>query len=163
MDVLSVVTSLDDSALGHAIRDSRWLFPVIEACHLLGLAVIGGCVLIVNMRLLGMGLVGQSASEVAREVRPFMLGSLTVMLVSGFLLFVSEAIKCYGHAAFWIKMTCLALAIVATFTIQNRAIEAEDRRSGTFQVKLAGPVFGGVVDRRRSQRTLDRFLLTFEI
>lgn len=136
MGILTFVTWLDDSALGHAIRDSRWLFPVIEASHLLGLVVIGGCVLIVNMRLLGMGLRGQPAAEVARDVRPFMLGSLAVMLVSGFLLFTSEAIKCYEHAAFWFKMSCLALAIAATFTFQNKAIEIEDRHSGTFQARV---------------------------
>ena len=136
MGILPFVTWLDDSALGHAIRDSRWLFPVIEASHLLGLAVLGGCVLIVNMRLLGLGLRGQPAAEVAGDVRPFMLTSLSVMLVSGFLLFASEAIKCSEHTAFWFKMSCLALAIIATFTIQNRAIQAEDRNGGSFQVKL---------------------------
>jgi hypothetical protein len=136
MSILSFVTWIDDSALGHAIRDSRWLFPVIEASHLLGLVVIGGCVLIVNMRLLGMGLRAQPAGELARDVRPFMLASLAVMLVSGFLLFTSEAIKCYEHTAFWFKMSCLALAIVATFTIQNKAVEMEDRNGGTFYVKI---------------------------
>jgi uncharacterized membrane protein SirB2 len=136
MGILPFVTWLDGSALAQGIRDSRWLFPVIEACHLLGLAVLGGCVLIVNMRLLGMGLRGQTALEVARDVKPFMLASLAVMLVSGFLLFASEAIKCADNTAFWVKMSCLALAIIATFTVQNRAIQVEDRSSGAFQVKL---------------------------
>jgi hypothetical protein len=140
MGILTFVTWLDNSALAHGIRDSRWLFPVIEACHLLGLAVLGGCVLIVNMRLLGMGLRGQSASEVASDVKPFMLTSLAVMLVSGFLLFASEAIKCSDNTAFWVKMSCLALAIIATFTIQNRAIQIEGRSRGAFQVKLAALV-----------------------
>ncbi|HWE53363.1 MAG TPA: DUF6644 family protein [Bryobacteraceae bacterium] len=137
MGILPFVTWLDGSALARGIRDSRVLFPAIEACHLLGLAVLGGCVLIVNMRLLGMGLRGQSAAEVARDVRPFMLGSLGVMLVSGFLLFSSEALKCNDSPAFWVKMSCLGLAIVATFTIQDRAIRAADRSSAALSVKLA--------------------------
>ena len=49
--------------MGIAIRDSQWLFPVIEAFHLLGLAVIGGAVLVVNLRLLGFGLRRQSAAQ----------------------------------------------------------------------------------------------------
>jgi hypothetical protein len=140
MAILPFVTWLDGSALAQGIRDSRWLFPVIEACHLLGLAVLGGCVLIVNMRLLGLGLRGQSAGEVSRDVRPFMLASLAVMLVSGFLLFASEAIKCSDNKAFWVKMSCLVLAVIATFTIQDRAIQTSDRNSGAFQVKLAALV-----------------------
>lgn len=54
MSILPFFAWVDGSTLGHAIRDSLWLFPVIEASHLLGLAVIGGSVLIVNMRLLGL-------------------------------------------------------------------------------------------------------------
>src|ERR1700733_13593499 len=50
MNILSFAQWVDGSPLGHAVRDSLWLFPVIEASHLIGLAVIGGCILIVNLR-----------------------------------------------------------------------------------------------------------------
>ena len=42
--------------LGQFVVDSNWLFPVIEAVHLLALAVLGGAVLVVDLRLLGLGL-----------------------------------------------------------------------------------------------------------
>ncbi len=131
---------IDGSGIGHAIRDSLWLFPVIEAFHLLGLAVIGGAILIVNMRLLGLGLRRHPASQIARDVRPFMLGSLAVMLVSGFFLFSSEAVKCYEHDAFWFKMACLALAIFVTFAVQGKAIELDDRKGGNAWSKLIAVV-----------------------
>ena len=140
MNVLPFFTWVDGSGLGHAIRDSLWLFPVIEAFHLLGLAVIGGAVLIVNMRLLGLGLRRQPASQIASDVKPFMLGSLAVMLISGFLLFSSEAVKCYEHGAFWFKMACLAMAIFITFTVQGKAIELEDNQGPNFQSKLVAVV-----------------------
>ena len=41
--------------LGQLIVGSQWLFPVIESVHLLALATLGGSVLIVDMRLLGLG------------------------------------------------------------------------------------------------------------
>jgi hypothetical protein len=34
-------------------------------------------------------------------------------------------------------MACLALAMIVTFTLQNRAVEWEDRHAGTMQVKIA--------------------------
>jgi hypothetical protein len=136
MNILPFVQWVDGSPLGHAVRDSLWLFPVIEASHLIGLAVIGGCVLIVNLRLLGLGLRSQPASQIARDTRPYLLGSLGVMLVSGFLLFASEAIKCYEHDAFWFKMACLAMAIFVTFAVQNKAIEMDDRKGGNIQSKV---------------------------
>jgi hypothetical protein len=44
----------EHSAAGEIIRGSSWLFPVIESVHLLGLVVIGGSVLVVDMRLFGL-------------------------------------------------------------------------------------------------------------
>ena len=46
------------------------------------------------------------------------------MVITGSLLFLSEAIKCYYSFPFWVKMTSLVLAILFTFTFQRRAIRA---------------------------------------
>ena len=43
------------------------------------------------------------------------------MLVTGSLLFTSEAVKCYNNQAFWFKMSSLLLAIIFTMTINRRA------------------------------------------
>ena len=117
---------IENTGLGEAIRESKWLFPVIESVHLLGLAVIGGAVLVVDLRLAGFGLRRQSVRQMARDVQPWLIGSLIAMLISGFLLFTSEATKCYYHEAFWIKMTSLALAILFTFTIRRRVAETDN-------------------------------------
>src|SRR5271169_5702470 len=85
------------SWFGHGIRNSTWLFPFVEIFHLLALGVLGGTILIVNMRLLGVRFWGESSSDLAREVRSWTLGSLAVMLLSGFLLFSTEAVKMYGN------------------------------------------------------------------
>jgi hypothetical protein len=126
MSVPGVFTFIENTPIGLALRNSLWLFPVVEAIHLLGLAVIGGAVLMVNLRLLGLGLTRTPVSELARDTRPYLLGSLTVMLVTGFLLFASEATKCYTHDAFWVKMISLALAILFTFTVQAKIVSAQE-------------------------------------
>jgi hypothetical protein len=120
MSVLSFFTWCENTWLGDAIRDSRWLFPVIESLHLLGLAVIGGAVLVVNLRLLGLGIRRQPAAQLWRDAWPWLVGSLTVMLVSGMLLFTSEATKLYYHQAFWVKMISLLLATLFTFTVLRK-------------------------------------------
>jgi hypothetical protein len=125
MSVLSFFTWCENSALGEAIRESRWLFPAIESVHLLGLAVIGGAVLVVNLRLLGFGIEHQPTAQLWRDTRPWLVGSLTVMVLSGMLLFTSEAIKLYYHEAFWVKMISLLLATVFTFTVQRKVALAE--------------------------------------
>ena len=112
----------EHSRIGQTIQGSVWLFPVIESIHLVGLGVIAGAVLIVDMRLLGIGLRSQPAEEVAANARPWMIGSLVLMVASGTLLFLSEATKCYYSFPFWFKMGSLALAIVFTFTLKSRVI-----------------------------------------
>ncbi len=124
MNLLPAFRWCEASPLGEAIRSSRWLFPVIEAFHLVAFAIIGGMILLVDLRLLGVTLKRYPVGDLARETRPFFLGSLVVMLGSGALLFVSESVKCYYSTPFWIKMTALALAIVFTFTVRQRAVNA---------------------------------------
>ena len=118
----------ESSAAGAAIRESLWLFPVIESFHLLALALIGGAVLVVDLRLLGLGLRRQPVALLARDVQPWLVGGLVVMVSSGVLLFTSEAIKCYYNAAFWTKMTFLLPALVFTFTVRRKVTAAEEAR-----------------------------------
>lgn len=126
--LLSFCQWCNNSFFGHGIRDSRWLFPFVEIFHLLGLGVLGGTLLVLNLRLLGIGFRGEKTSDLAKDVRPWMVGSLGVMLVSGFLLFSTEAVKMYGNWAFRAKMTFLALAILYTFTLYRWVVRAEEFR-----------------------------------
>jgi hypothetical protein len=121
----------NNSWWGHSIRDSTWLFPFVEIFHLLALGVLGGTILILNLRLMGLRFKGEPVAELAEDVRPWMLGSLAVMLISGFLLFSTEAVKMYGNWAFQFKMASLALALIFTFTIHRRVTTAGDARYGT--------------------------------
>jgi hypothetical protein len=126
--LLSLFQSLEDSTIGEAIRNSYWLFPTVEVFHLIGLAVIGGAILVVDLRLFGFGLRGQPVSVLARGVQPWVIGSLVLMVLSGVPLFLSEAIKCYYSVAFWTKMVALVLAVVFTFTVRRVVAFAPDGR-----------------------------------
>ena len=122
MSLLPLFQWFYDSSLGETIRDSTWLFPVIEALHLLGLALVAGTVLLVDLRLLGVGLRQQPVAQLWATARPLLLGALVLMFVSGTLLFLSESIKAYYSFAFWIKMTSLLLVLVFTFTVRRHVI-----------------------------------------
>ena len=132
------------TALGTAIRNSQYAFPIIEFFHLAALAVIGGAVLVVDMRLLGLGLQKTSVAELARDAQPWMIGSLIVMLVTGISLYTSEATKCYGSAAFWIKMIALVLAIIFTFTVRRKVTRDDERHVLPWTSKSVGLVSVGL-------------------
>jgi hypothetical protein len=115
---------------GEAIRKSTWLFPFVEIFHLLALGVLGGTILILNLKLMRLAFKSESTAELAEEVKPWMIGSLIVMLISGFLLFSTEAVKMYGNWGFQLKMLFLLLATVYTFTIYGRFTRRDDGRFG---------------------------------
>jgi Family of unknown function (DUF6644) len=115
----------EHSAIGEAIRNSLWLVPLIEAFHLVGLGVTAGAVLLVDLRLLGLGLRRYPVSQLAKDAEPWLMGSLTLMFASGFPLFLSEATKCYYSFAFWVKMTSLLLVVIFTFTLRRRVVMAD--------------------------------------
>jgi hypothetical protein len=138
--LLPYFEALEAGPIGDAIRSSTWLFPFIEAFHLVGLAVIGGAVLLVDFRLLGLGLKRQPVSELARDAQPWLIGGLVFMIGSGVPLFLAESIKCYYSFAFWTKMTALALAILFTFTVRRRVALAEQPRVDAFRMRVVGAI-----------------------
>ena len=106
--------------LGRTIRESLWMFPVLEAIHLVGLSILGGALLVVDLRLLGLGLKDSTIAELDRQARPWLLLGISVLLLTGVALFTSEAIKCYYNMSFWVKITTLPVAILFTLAVKER-------------------------------------------
>ena len=92
-----------------AMRSSPWLFPVIATIHLMGLSVIGGAVLLVDLRLLGLGLRRQPVAQLARDAERWLFRGLLVMVATGIPLFMCFATKYYYLTFFWVKMASLCL------------------------------------------------------
>lgn len=137
MDLLPAFQWLEDTAIGVAIRESLWLFPVIEAVHLLALALIGGTILLVDLRLLGFGLRSQPVAALAESMHPWLVGGHLTMIATGVPMFLSEAIKCYYSPPFWYKMLFLVIATVYTFTVRKRVAAADQAKVGPVWGRLA--------------------------
>jgi hypothetical protein len=119
----------DGSWLGETIRNSQTLFPIIETFHLFALTILLGTTIIVSLRLFGVMFRSQTVPDLAREIRPWNRWSLGVMLVTGSLLFTSEALKCYGNTSFQAKMLFLFAALAFHFTIFRKVTSGEWRTS----------------------------------
>ena len=122
---------LELTPIGVAIRDSLWLFPAIEAVHLLGLALLGGAVLVLDLRMLGLGLTRAPIAAVAQATRRWLTLAIGVMFLTGIPLLMSEALKCYYNTSFWVKMGALVAALAFTYLVRNPiAMRPERRYSG---------------------------------
>jgi hypothetical protein len=112
--------------LGTAVRDTIWAFPLIETFHLLALAVLLGSVLIVNLSVFGVGKRYVPAAQLARQMEPWMLASIGVLIASGIPMAFSEPMKCFESISFPIKMGLILLGIASQLTIQRKWVIAGD-------------------------------------
>ena len=127
---------LEQSFIGETIRNSIWMFPVIEAFHLIGLAILGGSILVGDLRLLGLLLSSKPINYVISQTTLILKIGLIILVSTGIPLFLSEAIKCYYSRAFWIKMSALLIGLVFLFFIRNpMGLSAID---GNTKLKLIG-------------------------
>lgn len=108
--------------LGMTVRDVTWAFPLIETFHLLAMAVLLGSVLIVNLRVFGLGGRQVSAAQAARDFQPWLLGSLAVLIASGIPMFFSETMKCYESESFPVKMGLIVVGVASQFTLYRKWI-----------------------------------------
>jgi len=115
----------DSTWLGETIRSSRFYFPIIETFHLLALTILFGAVLVLNMRLCRLMMKDQPTNQVAKDLAPWAWWSLVVILISGIMLFVSEAMKCYASDPFKVKMLFLFAAIIYHFTIHRKVSRSQ--------------------------------------
>jgi hypothetical protein len=135
---------LEQSPVGAAVRQSLWLFPAIETAHLLGMTALVGTVAAFDLRLLGWGLQRTPVSELARRLLPWTWVGFGVQVVTGALLFSSEAAKMYVNPAFRLKMLLICLAGVQALIFQLAA----DRRLAAWDERATVPVaaqIGGLV------------------
>jgi len=116
---------LGHSVVGETIRSSAMLIAITQIIHLLGLTMLAGTVLMVDMALLGFGIRRVPASRIAAELAPWTAGGLVVMLISGPLILSSESRKCYDSSFFWIKMAVLVAAVVFHFTVYRLVTRSE--------------------------------------
>ncbi len=126
--------------IGTIVRESLWLFPVIECVHLLALALLGGAVLVLDLRLLGFGLTAQPVASLARRMEPWLIGALITIIGTGIPMFLSEAIKCYFSPPFFFKISVLVIATIYTFTVRRRVASAEPGRIAQGLVRLTAAV-----------------------
>jgi hypothetical protein len=132
--------ALAHSSLGHAMQTSKWDFAVVEMVHLLALALLGGSVLVIDLRLLGVIMRGESAWEIGCDLGRVLMGSLAVLALSGIALLSEEAGKCYYSPAFRWKMALLAGAVGFYCTLHRRALKQTGKGRPTVWARMAAVI-----------------------
>ncbi|MYJ74784.1 MAG: hypothetical protein F4089_06620 [Gammaproteobacteria bacterium] len=126
--------TMGDGSIGQAVGSVLWLFPAIQIVHLFGLALLGGSVIVMDLRLLGVGLKGATPARVLANTRPWFIAGVVVMIATGVPLFLSLTNKCCFNHSFEVKIATLFLAMVYTLALRDRVAV----RKGTSMCAMQG-------------------------
>jgi hypothetical protein len=124
MSLLPIFKWADATAVGQMVRGNTWTFPLVETIHILALTVLLGFILMIDLRLLGV-IKRLGVSQMQRQLHGYINWSLAVILITGVMLWLSEAMKTYTNAAFRPKIILLALAIAYHYTIHRKAASSD--------------------------------------
>jgi len=141
MSLLSICQWLQNTDWATAIRQSSYVYPVILASHLTGIALFGGLLLVSDLRLLGFALTKIPISEVTGRLRPWKRVGLIWMIIFGFLLFSAKAAGYYINPYFDTKVILLLLAgvhaLVFRRSVYNRTAELDEMAELPNQARVA--------------------------
>jgi hypothetical protein len=119
MDVYWFFDWLDTSLLADISKAYGGVFAVVQMFHLLGLALMGGAVILSDLRLLGAVMTNVSSRVVFDNTQRIFTFGLVMLLLSGTFMASAVAIKLYYNEAFWAKMAGLGLGIIFVYFIRK--------------------------------------------
>jgi hypothetical protein len=107
---VGILQSIEDSPFSTGLRESVYMWAVVDGVHVLGLCMFLGMLLFWELRLFNVGLRSASVSETWDRLAPWIMAGFVVMTISGVLLFLSEPVRFWGNVFFRIKLVALVLA-----------------------------------------------------
>jgi hypothetical protein len=130
MGIASFLSWLAASGLATKIRDSLFLFPLIESTHVFGLALVFGTISIIDLRLLGIASGQRSFQRMASDILKWTWAAFALTALTGALMFITNAPVYYHNFYFRAKMLLLVLAGINMFAFEltaGRTIPAWDK------------------------------------
>jgi hypothetical protein len=116
---------LVNSPWSRAMNSYEWVFPIVQSMHFVGFAMLIGTIAIVDLALLGFGMRRQRPGELAADLAPWTRVGLVVILITGPLMFSTDAVAYHYNPSFQFKMECLVLALLFNFTLHRWAVRAD--------------------------------------
>lgn len=103
------IGAIEASGLGQAMRQSLWLYPIVEIVHIVGLALLFGSIVVLDLRLLGLSR-SVPVRRLANHVLPWTAASFLLIVPSGFAMFVAHASDFIGNPVFVLKIALIFAA-----------------------------------------------------
>lgn len=138
MDLLPLFTWLDTSFLADLSKAYGGVFAVVQMFHLLAMVVLGGAVLLADLRLLGVLMSDVALHRVLSGTTRIFDVALVVALLSGVFMSSAVAMKLYYNEMFWAKMTAFGVGVVFVYCIRRPLLGHDPDSVGSMARRLVG-------------------------
>ena len=138
--MLSFLTWLQATHLAAHIRESLFIFPLLEAIHVVGLSLVVGTIMVIDLRLLGLASSERSFARMAADILKWTWAAFLVTAATGALMFMTNAVVYANNTAFRVKVALLVLAGLNTLVFEltaARTVQRWDRSSSAPPVAKA--------------------------
>jgi hypothetical protein len=103
-----------------ALRESLFMYPLVESSHVLFLLLFAGLTVMWDLRLIGAAFTGVNVSEMNDRILPWVRVGFAVMIVTGALLFYGIPVRTYHSVWFRGKVIFLILATLNIWYFHSR-------------------------------------------
>jgi hypothetical protein len=154
MALLDLFRWLDNNLPGtFYLREATYAFSILLTVHVIGMCLFMGLIVMMDLRLAGLGFRGTPLSQLQRRLFPWQMMGFATVVVTGLMLFYSKPLYYYGKGFFWLKLVLMALAgvnaTVFHLTTYRSVARWDTNPVLPFGAKLAGVVglvlWGGVL------------------
>lgn len=136
MDLYPFFDWLDTSMLADISKAYGGVFAVVQMFHLLGMSMLGGMVLVGDLRLLNVLLKDIPSEQVIENTQKWFTVALIVVMTSGIFMSSAVAMKLYYNQMFWAKMTTLALGVTFVYAIRRPLLKFNHDTINPWTIKL---------------------------
>jgi hypothetical protein len=127
VDVPALLTWLQETALATRIRDSLFVFPLLESAHVIGLALVFGTIAVIDLRLLGLASTHRSFQRMASDIMKWTWAAFALTALTGSLMFITNAVVYANNFYFRAKMVLLVLSGLNMLVFELTARRTVDR------------------------------------
>ena len=120
LDLDALLSRIQDTDVATAVRENGFIFPWVEAVHVLAVTVVVGSVAVLDLRLLGWASRDRPVSRVLADVLPTTWTAFALAFLSGALLFSSNALV-YAHNPFFRSKLVLLVLLGVNTAVFHRA------------------------------------------
>lgn len=92
------------------LRESAVWFPALLTVHVVGMCLFAGLIIMMDLRLLGVGNLRTPFSQVQRRLFPWQVTGMALSAITGAILVYSQPMRYYGNVFFWVKTVMMVLA-----------------------------------------------------